>query len=374
MRLFTETEHKKIYELWQAKQSISRITELTGASRSTVYRIVKGYERKGNSESILRKYVAKLETKIRRLEQKLEVIKKAGCSPNAPLREKLVALETLYRKSSVHLLCEATDVSRGTFYNHILRNKRDNTWYAKQREILRVEIKRVYDESNQVFGAGKITAVLRERGYNTCEETVWRLMKDMGLVSIRQRAKALYEQEKRRVPKNVLNQQFTVKRPNSVWVSDVTCYKFGDKIFYICAILDLYARKVVGCRVGLSNSTQLVKRTFKETYENRKPEKLLLHTDRGSNYASYTFNSYLKSIGVTHSFSRAYVPYDNSVMESFFSNMKREELYRRKYRSEREIHKAISDYVTFYNDKRPHISNGYKMPTAKEELYFKNMS
>lgn len=61
-------------------------------------------------------------------------------------------------------------------------------------------------------------------------------------------------------------------------------------------------------------------------------------------------------------------------MGSFFSNMKREELYRRKYRSEREIHKAITDYVNFYNDKRPHISNGYKTPTAKEELYFKNVS
>lgn len=374
MRTFTETERKKIFELWQTKQPINRIIELTGASRSTVYRTIKGYELKGNSESILRKYVAKLETKIRRLEQKLEIIKQVGCSPNAPLREKLVALETLYGKYSVHLLCETMEVSRGTFYNHILRNKRDNTWYAKQREILRVEIKRVYDDSNQVFGAGKITAVLKERGYNTCEETVRRLMKDMGLVSIRQRAKALYEQEKRRAPKNVLNRQFTVKRPNSVWVSDVTCYKFGNKIFYICAILDLYARKVVGCRVGLGNSTQLVKRTFKEAYENRKPEKLLLHTDRGSNYSSYTFNSYLKSIAVTHSFSRAYVPYDNSVMESFFSNMKREELYRRKYRSEREIHKAITDYVNFYNDKRPHISNGYKTPTAKEELYFKNLS
>ena len=318
MRTFTETERKKIFELWQTKQPINRIIELTGASRSTVYRIVKGYECNGESDAISRKYVAKLETKVRRLEQKLEVIKKAGCSPNAPLREKLVALETLYGKYSVHLLCETMGVPRGTFYNHILRNKRDNTWYAKQREILRVEIKRVYDESNQVFGSGKITAVLKERGYNTCEETVRRLMKDMGLVSIRQRAKALYEQEKRRAPKNVLNRQFTVKRPNSVWVSDVTCYKFGNKIFYICAILDLYARKVVGCRVGLGNSTQLVKRTFKEAYENRKPEKLLLHTDRGSNYASYTFNSYLKSIGVTHSFSRAYVPYDNSVMESFF--------------------------------------------------------
>lgn len=196
MRIYTETERKKIYELWQTNQPVSRITELTEASRSTVYRTIKGYELKGNSESILRKYVAKLETKIRRLEQKLEIIKQVGCSPNAPLREKLVALETLYGKYSVHLLCETMEVSRGTFYNHILRNKRDNTWYAKQREILRVEIKRVYDDSNQVFGAGKITAVLKERAYNTCEETVRRLMKDMGLVSIRQKQKLYMNKRK----------------------------------------------------------------------------------------------------------------------------------------------------------------------------------
>lgn len=78
MRIFTGAERKKIYELWQTKQPINRITRLTGASRSTVYRIIKSYERKGNSESILQKYIAKLETKVRRLEQKLEVIKRAG--------------------------------------------------------------------------------------------------------------------------------------------------------------------------------------------------------------------------------------------------------------------------------------------------------
>lgn len=208
-------------------------------------------------------------------------------------------------------------MSRGTFYNHIFRNKRDNTWYAKHREILREEIKRVYEESNQVFGAGKITAVLKEHGYNTSLETFRRLMSDVGLVSIRQRAKALYEQEKRRAPKNILNQRFTVNKPNSVWVSDVTCYKFGEKMFYLCAIVDLYARKVVGCRVGFNNRTQLIKRTFREVHEDRKPER-------------------------------------------FFSSRKREELYRRKYRSEREVYQAIADCITFYNDKRPHISNGYK--------------
>ena len=127
MRIFTESERKKIFELWQTKQPINRIIELTGASRSTVYRIVKCCERNENSDSISRKYIAKLETKVRRLELKLEVIKKIGCSPNAPLREKLVALETLYGKYSVHLLCETMSVSSGTYDNHILRNKRDNT-------------------------------------------------------------------------------------------------------------------------------------------------------------------------------------------------------------------------------------------------------
>ena len=374
MKIFTEAERKTIYDLWKANTSMREITALTGASRSTVYRIGKAYGQKGNNGCISRKYVANLESKVKRLEQKLEIIKTAGCSFHAPLQEKLIALEALYGKYSVHVLCEAMEVSRGTFYNHIFRNKRDNTWYAKHREILREEVKRVYEESNQVFGAGKITAVLKERGYNTSLETVRRLMSDMGLVSIRQRAKALYEQEKRKVPRNILNQQFAVNKPNSVWVSDVTCYKFGEKMFYICAIVDLYARKVVGCRVGFNNSTQLIKRTFREAYEDRKPERLLLHSDRGSNYSSYTFQSYLKSVGVTHSFSRAYVPYDNSVMESFFSNMKREELYRRKYRSEREVYQAIADYITFYNDTRPHISNGYKTPTAKERMYFENLS
>ncbi len=70
MRIFTEAERRKIYELWQANQPVSRITELTGASRSTVYRTIRGYERNRKSDDISRKYVAKLETKIRRLEQK----------------------------------------------------------------------------------------------------------------------------------------------------------------------------------------------------------------------------------------------------------------------------------------------------------------
>ena len=125
---------------------------------------------------------------------------------------------------------------------------------------------------------------------------------------------------------------------------------------------------VVGYRISQRNSTQLVKGTFKIAYEQRKPpEGLIFHTDRGTNYKSHTFMSYLKSFGVVQSFSRAHIPYDNSVVESFFSNFKREELYRRKYKSERELFAAIDNYIDFYNNKRPHSTNNYKTPASKEQ-------
>lgn len=80
-------------------------------------------------------------------------------------------------------------------------------------------------------------------------------------------------------------------------------------------------------------------------------------------------NDYLRSLNITHSFSRAYVPYDNSVMESFFSSFKREELYRTKYRSEADFYKAVDNYIDFYNTKRPHKKLHYKTPQQKEEEY-----
>lgn len=139
-------------------------------------------------------------------------------------------------------------------------------------------------------------------------------------------------------------------------------------------ILDLYSRKVIAHRIALNNSTQLVKNTFKEAYETRQPKgTLIFHSDRGGNYRSKTFCNYLKYLKVTQSFSRAYTPYDNSVVESFSSSLKREELYRTKYRSDKEFKKAVDEYMVFYNSQRPHSNNNYRTPDAKEaEYYSKN--
>lgn len=210
---------------------------------------------------------------------------------------------------------------------------------------------------------------MRNEGVKVSEEMVRTLMKDMGIGSIRQVAKKLYKEENRK-HKNYLNQEFDPNAPNAVWVSDVTYFKFHDKTFYICVVIDLYARLVISYKVGKKNSTQLVKSAFKQAYLKRQPNiDLIFHTDRGFNYTSKTMDDCLKSLDVTHSFSRPYVPYDNSVMESFFFSMKCEELYRTKYKSEKEFRDAVDNYIIFYNIRRPRKKLQYKTPEQKEQEY-----
>ena len=123
-------------------------------------------------------------------------------------------------------------------------------------------------------------------------------MQDMGLISIRESAKEYYDKEKR-LHRNYLNQQFHTTRPNEIWVSDITFFRYNEKNYYICAIIDLYARKVIGYKIGSKNSTQLTKSTFKLAYESRRPDtNLIFHTDNGSNYTSKSFRDYLKKLGV----------------------------------------------------------------------------
>ena len=248
------------------------------------------------------------------------------------------------------------------------RNKRDNTWHAKRREELRIKIQEIYDDSNQIFGATKISVVLKNQGYKVSISMVRQLMRDMGIASIRQEAKSIYNKNTKKF-KNYVNQQFHTDKPNQIWVSDVTYFKFNNNAYYICVIIDLFSRKVVGYKIGKNNSTQLVKSTFRQSYNTRKPDNLIFHTDRGSNYRSNAFCKYLQSLNVKQSFSRVHLPYDNSVMESFFSSMKKEELYRKKYSSELEFKKAVDEYIIFYNTKRPHTTLNYKTPDQVELEY-----
>ena len=210
---------------------------------------------------------------------------------------------------------------------------------------------------------------MKSEGFKVSNEMVRTLMRDMGLVSIRQSAKKLYENEVHK-HKNYVNQEFVTNKPDEVWVSDVTYFKYNGYAYYICVIIDLFSRMVVGYKIGKTNSTQLVKSTLQIAYKERQADSsLIFHTDRGGNYRSKTMNDYIRSLNITHSFSRSHVLYYNFVMESFFSSMKRVELYRTKYRYEADFRKAVDQYIIFYNTERPHRKLQYKTPAQKEEDY-----
>lgn len=145
---------------------------------------------------------------------------------------------------NVNVLCDALCLPKGTYYNRKLRGKNGNTQAKLKRDELKPIIEEIYHENNQIYGPDKISAVMHDRGYHVASNTIARIMHENGWFSIRGGSKALYEMNKKR-KENILKQQFTTSRPNEVWVSDVTYYTYNQRRYYICVIIDLYARKVV---------------------------------------------------------------------------------------------------------------------------------
>lgn len=370
---FTKEEKMAFVKRYQEGESVIRICNENQIPRSTFYRWIQNYQQTVTDTGtvVTPQAFQHLKRKVKKLEDTVQVLKPVDGTVSSTLQEKLKAMEALHGQFSVHTLCEALDVPRGTFYNHIFRNKRDNTLAAKRREELKVQIQKIYDDSEQIYGAGKITAILRNQGIKTSEKYVSELMKELGISSVSTTAKREYKKWEKGKSRNFLQQQFHTDRPNQVWVSDITAFKFGDKYYYLCAIIDLFSRKIISYRVSQNSSTQLLTKTFKQAYSERKPEKgLMFHSDRGTQYMSFAFVHLLESFEIKQSFSRTGRPHDNAVAEAFFSILKKEELHRRHYTSEADLMKGIHRFIDFYNSERPHSTIQYKTPEQKEKEYW----
>lgn len=372
MKCYTKQMKQTVINEYLNGTSILKINKTYKIARSTIYIWLKDFEKRTKlTKDLTLRDIHDLKIKTDRQQKIIEILKLSGCSSNSSQLEKYDAITKLSNRYNVHTLCEALDVAKGSYYNHIFRNKKGDTVYARRYAELKPLILKIFNENNQLYGAGKIAAILCLEGYNVSEQTVGKIMHLNGWFSRRTCSKKLYLQEQTR-KKNLLNQQFQTSKPNEVWVSDVTYFSFQYKTYYICVIMDLYSRKIISHKISNKNSTQLTKAALKFAYESRKPTKpLIFHSDRGTNYTSNRFMSFVKSLGLTQSFSRGGNPYDNSVIESFFANMKLEELYRVKYKSEKELKRSIDLYIKFYNEKRPHSMIRYQTPTNYDNAYFK---
>lgn len=166
------------------------------------------------------------------------------------------------------------------------------------------------------------------------------------------------------VAPNLLNQNFTASEPNKVWVSDITYIRVGNSWLYLCVILDLANREVVGWKLAKRMDARFVVATLLQAIAKRKPEPgLIFHSDRGSQYASHVFRRWLNRFGIVQSMSRRGNCYDNACAEAFFHSLKVEEVYRNKYHNEARARARIFNYIEgFYNSVRRHLALSYESP------------
>jgi len=172
----------EIITRYRSGETITKISTESGVPKSTLYLWIKPYSKiKSRMEPVptIHQYNT-LKQRIKKLEAMIEVLQRVECCAQSPLKERLNNIELLHGQYSVHVLCEALNVSRGTYYNHILRNKREDSFYTKHRNELKQGIQAIFDESGQIFGAAKIAVMLREKGYQASPSTIRSVMYEMG--------------------------------------------------------------------------------------------------------------------------------------------------------------------------------------------------
>ncbi len=379
MKQYSDSVKREVLEAYRNGESVPLLIQKYQVPRSTIY----GWIQKEDKETKKKKDASVISAvelnnerrRAEKIERRLNVLQAAKCSPQSPLSEKLQEMARLHEtgEHNVHALCDALNVDRGTFYNHINRGKGENTWYKQHREELKIAIFEIFHQHNQTFGSKRIAQELKARGFRTTKEMVMELMNEMDLRCIRSQSKQLYNKDRRAEKKaNLLSQDFNPPAPNSAWAGDTTMITYKMRKYHICTVIDLYSRKVIACKISYSANTHLIKSTFELAVEQRKPaEGLVFHSDQGSAYTSITFEKYLSLIGVRHSFSKKGTPFDNAVQESFYKTLKAEELYRYHYRSEREFKQSIYEYIEYYNGLRKHSHLKNMSPCEFEVLFYK---
>ena len=259
-------------------------------------------------------------------------------------------------------MCQALQVSRSGYYAFI---KRPVSIQRKRRKELLVAIQDVFYKNHRIYGAPRVAAALPE-GQKASVNTVARVMRENGLRSKTTKKYKATTDSKHSLPvaDNHLNRGFAATHRNEKWVSDITYIKTDEGWLYLAALLDLYDHSIVGWSMDSRMKTQLVTTALKHAVNRtRASNGLLVHSDRGVQYASTQYQKLLRANGFICSMSRKGNCYDNAPMESFWGKLKTEWLYGVRFKTRVDAKRAIFEYIElFYNRRRIHSKNGFVAP------------
>lgn len=233
-------------------------------------------------------------------------------------------------------------------------------------------IRIIHKESRQNYGSPKVYRSLRRRGEACNHKRVERLMRENSIRAkrVKKFKVTTNSQHSEPVAANILDRAFTVSEPDKVWVSDITYLWTAEGWLYLAIFLDLFSRMVVGWSMSERMSSELIVSAFEMGQKRRGGVRALVHSDRGSQYASAVFREKLASEGCLQSMSRRGNCWDNAVAESFFSALKLELVADEEFNNREQARDRVFEYIeVFYNRSRIHSAVGYLSPAEYEEKF-----
>jgi transposase InsO family protein len=274
---------------------------------------------------------------------------------------------------NIETLCRALGVSVSGYYAWRGRPQSHRTLGDA---VLWEQIQAAYQVGRGVYGSPRIHAVLRQQGIACSRKRVARLMRTHGLRSRRRPKRRVHttdSQHHRPVAPNLLQQDFTAEAPNQKWVGDIVGIWTDEGWLYLAALLDTFSRRIVGWAMGVHRDEALVETALQMALAGRSlpPEaQTIHHTDRGSQYTADDYLALLASAHLQVSMSGKANPYDNAMIESFFSTLRAELTDLANFPSRSMARQAIFEFIeVFYNRQRLHSSLGYRSPVHFEAAH-----
>jgi len=271
---------------------------------------------------------------------------------------------------SVRTMCRCLRIHPSGFYAWLKEPLSDRAKEdARQTELIR----NAWKDSGKVYGYRKLHDDLVDQGETCCPNRVARLAKMAGITAQigYKRRPGHYGGKPSLAVDNTLDRQFDVDAPDRAWVTDITYIRTLEGFASLAVVIDLHSRRVIGWSVQGRQTTDVALQALLMAVWRRKPKnKVLVHSDQGSQFTSMDWAAFLRDHNLEHSMSRRGNCHDNAVAESFFNLLKRERIRRRTYKTRAEARQDVFDYIEmFYNPKRKHVRNGMLSPVEFERQH-----
>lgn len=264
-------------------------------------------------------------------------------------------------------MCKILKISRNTAY-YKQATKKTNT----ELENLIISI---FENSKSSYGTRKIRKKLKDKSYNISRKTIKKVMNKYALVSkyTVKNFKVYKGKCNEEEVENELDRNFKPGDKQNIFVSDLTYVNIKGKWHYICILINIFNREIVGYSSSRNKDANIVKRAF-ASVKSPLNNISIFHTDRGKEFKNEDIDKILDEFNIKRSLSKKGCPYDNAVAEATFKIIKTELVFGVKFQSLEELQRELFDYVNWYNNERIHGSLGYLTPVEfKEKMFDKKM-